>query len=87
MEYRTLAADEGRFFSGPNGSGGRRSRRKTVKKVWLLGLILTLLIGVLGVGQVKTLYWNLGTEPPSLDPNTATDTTDERQLKLPSGDN
>ena len=52
-----------------------------MKKVWLLGLILTLLIGVLAVGQVKTLYWNLGTEPPSLDPNTATDTTSIQVLQ------
>ena len=52
-----------------------------MKKVLLLGLILTLLIGVLAVGQVKTLYWNLSTEPPSLDPNTATDTTSIQVLQ------
>jgi oligopeptide transport system substrate-binding protein len=46
-----------------------------VKKIWVLGLIFTLVISVLAVGQVKTLYWNLGTEPPALDPNIATDTT------------
>jgi oligopeptide transport system substrate-binding protein len=46
-----------------------------VKRIWLLGLIFTLVIGVLAVGQVKTLYWNLNTEPPTLDPNIATDTT------------
>jgi len=52
-----------------------------VKKVWLLGLIFTLVIGVLAVGQVKTLYWNLGTEPPSLDPNISTDTTSIQVLQ------
>ena len=46
-----------------------------MKRIWLLGLIFTLVIGVLAVGQVKTLYWNLNTEPPTLDPNIATDTT------------
>jgi oligopeptide transport system substrate-binding protein len=46
-----------------------------MKKVWLLGLVLVLVMGLLAVGQEKVLYWNLNTEPPSLDPNISTDTT------------
>ncbi len=46
-----------------------------MKRIWLLGMIFTLVVGMLAFGQVKTLYWNLGTEPPTLDPNIATDTT------------
>ena len=47
-----------------------------MKKIWLLGLIFTLVFGVLALGAgVKTLYWNLGTEPPTIDPSLATDTT------------
>ena len=46
-----------------------------MKRIWLLGLIFTLIVGVMAFGQVKTLYWNLNTEPPSLDPNISTDTT------------
>ena len=52
-----------------------------MKKIWVLGLIFTLVIGVLAVGQVKTLYWNLGTEPPSLDPPISTDTTSHQVIK------
>ncbi|MCD6494722.1 peptide ABC transporter substrate-binding protein, partial [Candidatus Bipolaricaulota bacterium] len=46
-----------------------------MKKIWLLGLIFTLIVGVMAFGQVKTLYWNLNTEPPTIDPSLATDTT------------
>ncbi len=46
-----------------------------MKKALMLGLVLTLAIGLMAVGQVKNLNWNLGTEPPTLDPNIATDTT------------
>ena len=47
-----------------------------MKKIWLLGLIFTLVFGVLALGAgVKTLYWNLGTEPPTIDPSLSTDTT------------
>ncbi|MCK5828531.1 peptide ABC transporter substrate-binding protein, partial [Candidatus Bipolaricaulota bacterium] len=46
-----------------------------MKKALMLSLVLTLVFGLMAVGQVKNLNWNLGTEPPSLDPNIATDTT------------
>jgi len=46
-----------------------------VKKALILGLALTLVIGLMATAQVKNLNWNLGTEPPTLDPNIATDTT------------
>ncbi len=46
-----------------------------MKKALMFGLVLTLVFGLMAVGQVKVLNWNLNTEPPSLDPNIATDTT------------
>jgi oligopeptide transport system substrate-binding protein len=52
-----------------------------VKKLWLFALVVALLTGVVVAGQAKTLYWNLGAEPPSLDPNIATDTTSHQVLK------
>jgi len=52
-----------------------------VKRLWLLALAVALVAGVCAVGQAKTLYWNLATEPPSLDPSLATDTTSHQVLK------
>ncbi len=52
-----------------------------MKRLWLLALAVALVAGVCAVGQAKTLYWNLATEPPSLDPSLATDTTSHQVLK------
>jgi oligopeptide transport system substrate-binding protein len=49
--------------------------------MWLLALAVALVASVCASAQVKTLYWNLASEPPSLDPSTATDTTSHQVLK------
>jgi len=54
---------------------------KAVKRMWLLILAVALLAGLTLAGQAKTLRWNLATEPPSLDPSLATDTTSHQILK------
>lgn len=48
-----------------------------MKRLLLVGLMGLLVLGILVIGhaQEKTLYWNLGTEPPTLDPALAHDTT------------
>jgi len=53
-----------------------------VKRMWLVALAVALIFGVCATGQVKTLYWNLASEPPSLDPNIATDTTSHQITKM-----
>jgi len=58
-----------------------RSRRRAVKRILVFVLAAAMLIGVALAGQAKTLYWNLATEPPSLDPSLATDTTSHQVLK------
>ena len=52
-----------------------------MKKMWLLALAVALVASVCASAQVKTLYWNLASEPPSLDPSLATDTTSHQILK------
>ena len=52
-----------------------------MKRMWLIALAVALVVGVCATGQVKTLYWNLASEPPSLDPSLATDTTSHQILK------
>jgi oligopeptide transport system substrate-binding protein len=54
---------------------------KAVKRMWLLILAVALLAGLTLAGEAKTLRWNLSTEPPSLDPSLATDTTSHQVLK------
>lgn len=48
-----------------------------MKRLYAVGFVLLLLVGLFvgGSAQVKTLYWNLNTEPPTLDPALARDTT------------
>lgn len=52
-----------------------------MKRIWLLSFILLLSVGLMAAGQFKVLKWNLGTEPPSLDPALSTDTTSHQVIK------